>query len=171
MVESDAFNPHILDGLLLHQTSLTIEEHATDTGGFTEIVFGLCSLLGFRFVPRIRDLPETRLYVLGDAASWPTLTPVIGGRLREKLLTDNWPDLQRLVASIRAGVALPSHLVSKLAARPRQSGLARALQEIGRLERTLFLLDFLRSPALRHRIPGLFSSAPSVDRRRAGGRG
>jgi TnpA family transposase len=61
MVESDAFNPHILDGLLLHQTSLTIEEHATDTGGFTEIVFGLCSLLGFRFVPRIRDLPETRL--------------------------------------------------------------------------------------------------------------
>ena len=144
--------PHILDGLLLHETSLKIEEHATDTGGFTEIVFGLCSLLGFRFVPRIRDLPETRLYVLGDAASWPTLAPVIGGRLREKLLTDNWSDLQRLVASIRAGVVLPSHLVSKLAARPRQSGLARALHEIGRLERTLFLLDFLRSPTLRHRI-------------------
>ena len=50
--------PHILDGLLLHGTSLRIEEHATDTGGFTEIVFGLCALLGFRFVPRIRDLPE-----------------------------------------------------------------------------------------------------------------
>jgi TnpA family transposase len=144
--------PHILDGLLLHESGLRIEEHTTDTGGFTEIVFGLCALLGFRFVPRIRDLPETRLYVAGDPATWPTLEPAIGGRLRETIITDSWPDIQRLVASLRAGVVLPSHLVGKLAARPRQGGLARALRELGRLERTLFTLDLLRSPALRHKI-------------------
>lgn len=144
--------PHILDGLLLHGTSLRIEEHATDTGGFTEIVFGLCALLGFRFVPRIRDLPEGRLYVPGEPAAWPTLEPVIGGRLRESLVTDSWPDIRRLIASLRAGAVLPSHLVRKLAARPRRSGLARALHEIGRLERTLFTLDYLRSPTLRHEI-------------------
>jgi TnpA family transposase len=144
--------PHILDGLLLHESSLRLEEHTTDTGGFTEIIFGLCALLGFRFVPRIRDLPETRLYVAGDPATWPTLEPVIGGRLRETIISDSWPDIQRLVASIRVGSALPSHLVGKLAARPRQGGLARALHELGRLERTLFTLDLLRSPALRHEI-------------------
>ncbi len=77
---------------------------------------------------------------------------MIGGRLREGLVADNWPDIRRLVASIRAGVVLPSHLVGKLAARPRRSGLARALHEIGRLERTLFTLDLLRSPTLRHEI-------------------
>ena len=57
--------PHVLDGLLLHESGLRIKEHATDTGGFTDLVFALCTLLGFRFVPRIRDLPESRLYVLG----------------------------------------------------------------------------------------------------------
>lgn len=31
--------------------------------GFTDHVFALCHLLGFRFAPRIRDLADKRLYV------------------------------------------------------------------------------------------------------------
>jgi Tn3 transposase DDE domain len=42
---------HVLDGLLYHESDLRIEEHYTDTGGFTDHVFGLCHLLGFRFAP------------------------------------------------------------------------------------------------------------------------
>jgi TnpA family transposase len=33
---------------------LQIEEHYTDTAGFTDHVFALCHLLGFRFAPRLR---------------------------------------------------------------------------------------------------------------------
>ena len=58
----------------------------------------------------------------------------------------------RLVASIRAGAVSPSHIMGKLAAYPRQNGLALALREIGRLERSLFVLEWLRSPELRHRV-------------------
>ena len=144
--------PHILDGLLLHESSLRIEQHTTDTGGFTEIVFALCALLGFRFVPRIRDLPTTRLYTFDHPRAWPTLEPVIGGRLREQRIIDGWPDLLRLIGSIRAGTVVPSHVITKLAANPRQSSLARALIELGRLEHTRFLLDLLRSPTLRHEM-------------------
>lgn len=53
--------PHVLDGLLHHGTGLSIHEHYTDTGGATDHVFGLCHLLGFRFVPRLRDLKDRRL--------------------------------------------------------------------------------------------------------------
>ena len=56
--------PYVLDGLLYHQSSLVINEHYTDTGGFSDHVFAMCRLLGFRFAPRIRDLKEKRLYVL-----------------------------------------------------------------------------------------------------------
>ena len=144
--------PHILDGLLLHESSLRIEQHTTDTGGFTEIVFALCALLGFRFVPRIRDLPATRLYTFDHPRTWPTLEPVIGGRLREQRIIDGWPDILRLIGSIRAGTVVPSHVITKLAANPRQSSLARALIELGRLEHTRFILDLLRSPTLRHEM-------------------
>src|SRR2546430_10874865 len=57
---------HVLDGLLHHETSLTIREHYTDTGGTADHVFGLCHLLGFRFAPRIRDLSDRRLYITDD---------------------------------------------------------------------------------------------------------
>jgi TnpA family transposase len=64
---------HVLDGLLYHESDLRIEEHYTDTAGFTDHVFGLCHLLGFRFAPRIRDLADKRLYVPGKATQWSAL--------------------------------------------------------------------------------------------------
>ena len=55
---------YVLDGLLYHESDLRIEEHYTDTAGFTDHVFGLMHFLGFRFAPRIRDLGDTKLFVL-----------------------------------------------------------------------------------------------------------
>src|SRR6266567_1466678 len=43
-------------------------------------------------------------------------------------------------------------LVRKLAAYPRQNQVARALTEVGKLERTAFLLEYFRDAALRRRI-------------------
>jgi TnpA family transposase len=56
---------HVLDGLLYHESELRIEEHYTDTAGFTDQVFALCHMLGFEFAPRIADLADKRIYVPG----------------------------------------------------------------------------------------------------------
>jgi TnpA family transposase len=53
-----------LDGLLYHESSLVIDEHYTDTGGFSDHLFAVCRLLGFRYAPRIRDLKKKRLYTI-----------------------------------------------------------------------------------------------------------
>jgi TnpA family transposase len=45
-----------------------------------------------------------------------------------------------------------SALLSRDFSFPRQNGLAVALRELGRLERSLFTLDWLQSPALRRRV-------------------
>ena len=60
---------HVLDGLLYHESKLQIEEHYTDTAGFTDHVFALCHLLGFRFAPRIRHVGETRLFSIERPAA------------------------------------------------------------------------------------------------------
>ncbi|CCW03469.1 Mobile element protein [Bacillus sp. GeD10] len=49
-------------GLLHRETDLKIYEHYTDTAGYTDQVFGLTHLLGFRFAPRISDLADTKLF-------------------------------------------------------------------------------------------------------------
>ncbi len=56
-----------------------------------------------------------------------------------------------MAASIKAGTVTASTMLKKLAAYPRQNPAARALREIGRIERTLFMLDWLDDPELRRR--------------------
>jgi TnpA family transposase len=141
----------VLDGLLQHQTGLRIAEHYTDTGGATDQVFGLFALLGYRFAPRLRDLKDRRLYAFRGQDVPETLAGLVGGTIDAAHLTTHWDDALRLAVSVGAGHATASGMLRRLAAYPRQNGLAVALREIGRIERTLFTLDWIRDPALRRR--------------------
>jgi TnpA family transposase len=143
---------YVLDGLLNHESDLRIEEHCTDTAGFTDHVFGLMHLLGFRFAPRIRDLKDKNLYVDGDAKAYPTLTGLVGGPIQVKHIRTHWDEILRLAASIKQGTVSASLMLRKLGSYPRQNGLAVALRELGRIERTLFTLDWLQSTDLRRRV-------------------
>ena len=142
---------HVLDGLMHHESSIDIREHYTDTAGAIDHVFGLCHVLGFRFAPRIRDLADRRLYVVGARGAHKALDPVIGGTIDLRVIADNWDEILRLAASIKVGTVTPSAILRRLSAYPRQNALAKALKEIGRLERTLFMIDWISDPALRRR--------------------
>jgi TnpA family transposase len=142
----------VLDGLLYHESDLRIEEHYTDTAGFTDHVFALCHLLGFRFAPRIRNLAETRLFSIEKPGSYPEMGKLIAGTLNTKQIARNWDDILRLATSIKRGSVSASLMLRKLGSYPRQNSLAGALREVGKLERTLFLLQYIRDVDLRRRI-------------------
>jgi TnpA family transposase len=143
--------PYVLDGLLHNGTRLAISTHYTDTGGATDHVFILCAMLGIRFCPRLRDLPDRRLACIEPANHYPDLRPLMGTRVKTGIVRDHWVDVVRLAASLKAGTVAPSAMLKKLSAYRRQNQLDLALQELGRVERTLFMLDWLESPALRRR--------------------
>lgn len=143
--------PHVLDGLLDHESEIAPTTHHTDTGGVSEHVFALMQLLGFRFVPRIRGLTDRRLYSPGPPSAYPTLEPLLTGQLDTAAIRTHWDEILRLATSIRTGTVTASLMLRRLAAYPRQNGLAKALRDLGRLERTLFTLDWLEDPALRRR--------------------
>lgn len=143
---------HVLDGLLHHESDLRIEEHYTDTAGFTDHVFALMHLLGFRFAPRIRDLNDKRVFVTGDSREYPRLAPMIGRQINIKLIKAHWDEILRLATSIKLGTVTASLMLRKLGSYPRQNGLALALRELGRLERSLFMLEWIQSPDLRRRV-------------------
>ncbi|MFG6449105.1 Tn3 family transposase [Roseateles sp. BYS180W] len=143
---------HVLDGLLYHESDLQIEEHYTDTAGFTDQVFAACFMHGFAFAPRIADMQDKVLFAPGKAADWPTLAAIIGGSLNIKLIDQTFDDCQRVMASIRQGTVTASLLLRKLASYPRQNSIALGLRELGRIERSLHMLKWLREPAYRRRV-------------------
>ena len=105
-----------------------------------------------QLLPRIRDLGETKLYVPQGVQAYPTLRPLIGGTLNIKHVRAHWDDILRLASSIKQGTVTASLMLRKLGSYPRQNGLAVALRELGRIERTLFILDWLQSVELRRRV-------------------
>jgi TnpA family transposase len=143
--------PYVLDGLLHHGTSLRINTHFTDTGGASDHVFMLCTMLGIQFCPRLRDFADRRLASLEPASTYGDLAQLIGRRVKVDAIREHWGEVLRLVSSLHAGTVLPFAMLRKLAAYQRQNQLDLALQELGRIERTLFMLDWLESRPLRQR--------------------
>lgn len=143
---------HVIDGLLYHETELCIDEHYTDTAGYTDQVFGLSHLLGFRFAPRIRDISELKLYSFSKPNEYSEIENVIQGKINTRIIQENYDDVLRLAHSIRVGKVSGSLIMSKLGSYARQNALATALREMGRIEKTIFILDYLSNESLRRRI-------------------
>jgi TnpA family transposase len=140
---------YVIDALCHHETDLEIESHATDTGGVSEHVFALCALLGFKFRPRIKDVLSRSLVTLGPKQDYGPLSPLIGGRLRRSVIVDHWDEARHIAASIRHGAASATTLMRRLAATPRKAGVARALTQIGQIERTCFTVAYLRDETMQ----------------------
>ncbi|MBG9787445.1 Tn3 family transposase [Brevibacillus laterosporus] len=143
---------HVLDGLLHHETDLNIEEHYTDTAGYTDQIFGLTHLLGFKFAPRIRDLSDSKLFTIDKASEYPKLEAILRGQINTKIIEENYEDVLRLAHSIREGTVSASLIMGKLGSYSRQNSLATALREMGRIEKTIFILNYISDESLRRKI-------------------
>ncbi|GAN14547.1 putative transposase [Sphingomonas paucimobilis NBRC 13935] len=141
--------PYVLDGLVLGAGNLPLHEHYTDTGGATDHVFALCHLLGFRFAPRLRDIGDRKLGSIAAPSTYKGIKNLMGRTIKTAAIEADWDDIVRIVASIKDGTVAPSVILRKLAAYKRQNRLDFALAELGRIERTLFTLDWLEQPELR----------------------
>src|SRR5207244_5659064 len=119
---------------------------------YTTHVFGLCAALGFRFAPRIRDVLDKRLFTIGRPdQDYGPFNQLLTDRINTRVIEDNWDEVLRLAASIRHGTVSAALIMRKLAAYPRQNQVARALNEIAQLEKTVFILELLLDPQLRRR--------------------
>jgi hypothetical protein len=72
--------------------------------------------------------------------------------VNRRQIAAQWKEILRLTTSIKRGTVTASFILRKLGAYPRQNSLALALRELGRVERTLFTLEWLQSPELRRRV-------------------
>jgi TnpA family transposase len=143
---------YVLDGLLENNTILRLREHYTDTHGFTEHIFGLCYLLGYSFMPRLRDLADQRLYKMDRQADHGCLNPLFHGVSDADLIREQWDLLVRVAASLKNRTAPANVIVQRLANASSTDRLAGALTALGRVIKTIFVFRYLSDPELRHRI-------------------
>ena len=145
---------YVLDEILNNETELAILEHTTDTAGYTELIFALFDLLGLQFSPRIRDLADQQLYRTRSISLevYPKLKSHLQNVINPERILPHWPEMLRLAGSLKTGWVTASLIVQKLQAYPRQHPLTRALQEYGRLVKTIHILRWYVDATHRRRI-------------------
>jgi TnpA family transposase len=162
-------SPHLreayaaLDAILHHETELPLQEMVVDTAGFTDLMYALYDLEGLRLAPRIRDLPSLRLFPLARPVDYGVLKPLFGNpRIRRELITGCWDDLHRVAASLKDGTVTAVLLVEKLQALDQKNQIHRALEEYGRLLRTIDILSFISDPPYRQRVGRMLNKGEAV---------
>jgi len=143
---------YILDGLLEQQTVLRPVEVMSDTAGYSDVVFGLFWLLGYQFSPRLADLGEARLWRLDPAADYGPLDGLARQRVNADRIAEQWEDLLRVAGSLQQGAVSASEFMRGLQSGSRAATLTRAIAELGRIAKTLYLLAYIDDAAYRRRI-------------------
>jgi TnpA family transposase len=143
---------HILDGLLKNQSEIQPDTLHADTQGQSEPVFGLCRLLGIKLMPRMRGLSDVTFYRPAKSIRYEHIDALFTGDIDWDLIATHARDMIQVVLSIQAGWVMPSMLLRKLGTYNRRSLLYRAFRELGRVERTLFLLRFFSTTETRRVI-------------------
>lgn len=150
---------HVLDGLLYHGTDLNIYEHSTDTAGYTEQMFALTYLLGFKFKPRIRNAEQQQLYYFENVS----VGDIQFKKINEKIIIENYHKILRLVESIRSGKVKASLIMQKIGSYARDNTISKALKELGRIFKTMYLLEYFTDKVLRKEVQQMLNKGESIN--------
>ena len=126
-----------------------------DTQGQSEPVFGLAYLLAIQLMPRIRNWKHLNLYVPSDEFAMEEIKhmrDLFSGAIDWTLIKTHLPDMLRVAISISQGRIRSSTILRKLGTYSRKNKLYWAFCELGRVVRTVFLLNFISDPELRRTI-------------------
>lgn len=142
----------ILDGLLEQETVLDPREIMTDTAGASDLVFGLFWLLGYQFSPRLADVGDARFWRIDPGADYGELNDIARHRINTRLICRHWDDILRVVGSLKLGKVSASELTRSILRSRRPSTLARAIAELGRIPKTIHMLNFIDDESYRRRV-------------------
>ncbi|ADW01085.1 putative transposase (plasmid) [Yersinia pestis biovar Medievalis str. Harbin 35] len=142
----------VLEGLLEQQAGLNPVEIMTDTAGTSDIIFGLFWLLGYQFSPRLADAGEAVFWRVDKSANYGALDELARGCADLSKAENQWDEMMRTAGSLKLGTIHASELIRSLLKSSRPSGLAQAIMAVGRVNKTLYLLNYIDDEDYRRRI-------------------
>jgi len=143
---------YVLDGLLENDTVLEVKEHTTDTGGYTEQIFALCYLLGYEFMPRIKDLKDQQLYKVYRDKDYGKLNLLLNKNVGAEIITEQWDQMVKVATSLKQRLIPANEIVRRLIKGSPSDRLSKAFTNLGRIIKTEYILRYLTNQDLRRKV-------------------
>ncbi len=155
---------YILDGLLKNESDIQPDVLHADTQGQSEPVFTLAHLLGIDLMPRIRNWKDLDLCRPDRNTRYDHIDSLFSETVNWTLIETHFPDMLRVVLSIKAGRISASTILRRLGTYSRKNRLYQAFSELGRVLRTGFLLRYISDQQLRSTIQGATNKSEALNR-------
>lgn len=142
-----------ITGVLRHCTTISVERHYLDSHGQSEVAFGLCHLLGYNLCPRLKPIHCQKLYLPSNAHAerYPGLKPGLARAIDWELIAQQYDELVKYAAALQTGTAEAEAILAHFT-RQTSHPTYKALAELGRVVKTIFLCRYLHDEAFRQEI-------------------
>ncbi len=156
---------YMLDGLI-NNNAVESQMHSTDTHGYTEAVFCLAHLTKIKFSPRLKNFHKSRLTSFKPCNSYKRKGyPVLPSfRVKEELIEENYDKILRLVISLKLGYTTSEQIFKRLNSYSEHNPLYGALVELGRISKTLHLLQYMDDETYRSDIQIQLNKGESLNK-------
>jgi TnpA family transposase len=144
----------MIEGVLRHCTDMEIQRQYVDSHGQSEVAFAFCHLLGFDLLPRLKAIGKQKLYRPGGdkPGDYANLEPIMTRPINWDLIVQQYDEMVKYAAALKQGTADPESILRRFTRNNVQHPTYRALAELGKAIKTLFLCRYLESEPLRQEI-------------------
>lgn len=144
----------MIEGLLRHCTSMTISKNYVDSHGQSEVAFAFTHLLGFQLMPRLKGIHRQKLYrpFAGQPDAYPNLQPILTRPINWDLIRQQYDQMIKYATALRLGTAETEAILKRFTRSNLSHPTYRALAELGKVIKTIFLCKYLHAESLRREV-------------------
>ena len=144
----------MIEGVMHHCTEMSVEKNYVDSHGQSEVAFAFCHLLGFQLLPRLKGISRKKLYRVepGDLDQYPNLKPILTRPIKWDLIAQQYDEMVKYATALRLGTADSESILRRFTRENIKHPTYQALQELGKVKRTIFICQYLESESLRQEI-------------------
>ena len=144
----------MIEGVLKHCTDMNIDRNYVDTHGQSEVAFAFSHLLGFSLMPRFKSMSKKKLYLPDNGLKerLPNILPVLTRTIDWKLIAQQYDQMIKYATALKLGTAKAEAIMKRFTRNNLQHPTYKALQELGKVVKTIFLCEYLSSKPLRTEI-------------------
>lgn len=144
----------MIEGVLRHCTEMEVQKNYVDSHGQSEVAFAFCHLLGFELLPRLKGIARQKLYTpeAGSAKMYPNLEAILTRPINWELIERQYDEMVKFATALRLGTAETEAILRRFTRSNVQHPTYRALAELGKAVKTIFLCTYLHHEALRREV-------------------